>query len=254
MPNCITRHIPNTLTCLNLFSGCIACVMAFEFKYEWALTFIIISAVFDFLDGMSARLLNAPSPIGKELDSLADDVSFGVVPSVIVFSLLRETTYPDWMSSFQEYVPYFAFLIAVFSALRLAKFNIDERQTSSFIGLNTPANTLFWAAAAAQYHDWLIQGGAVLYGLLICIVLFSLLLVSEFPMFAFKLKNFSWEENKIRYLFLIVSIPLLIFCRTCSCHWLVHHSVLVCEKEALNKSFGTVVVLSFVRRTIYKND
>lgn len=101
MPNCITRHIPNTLTCLNLFSGCIACVMAFEFKYEWALTFIIISAVFDFLDGMSARLLNAPSPIGKELDSLADDVSFGVVPSVIVFSLLRETTYPDWMSSFQ---------------------------------------------------------------------------------------------------------------------------------------------------------
>ena len=181
MPNCITRHIPNTLTCLNLFSGCIACVMAFEFKYEWALIFIIISAVFDFLDGMSARLLNAPSPIGKELDSLADDVSFGVVPSVIVFSLLRETTYPDWMSSFQEYVPYFAFLIAVFSALRLAKFNIDERQTSSFIGL------------------------------LICIVLFSLLLVSEFPMFAFKLKNFSWEENKIRYLFLIVSIPLLIF-------------------------------------------
>lgn len=153
MANCITRHIPNTLTCMNLFSGCIACVMAFEFKYEWALTFIIISAVFDFLDGMSARLLNAPSPIGKELDSLADDVSFGVAPSLIVFSLLRETTYPGWMSSFQEYVPYFAFLIAVFSALRLAKFNIDERQSSSFIGLNTPANTLFWAAAAAQYHD-----------------------------------------------------------------------------------------------------
>ena len=172
MANRITRHIPNTLTCLNLFSGCIACVMAFEFKYDWALTFIIISAVFDFLDGMSARVLHAPSPIGKELDSLADDISFGLVPSVIIFSLLRETTYPDWMSSFQEYVPYFAFLIAIFSALRLAKFNIDERQTSSFIGLNTPANTLFWAAAAAQYHDWLIQGGVVLYGLLICIVLF----------------------------------------------------------------------------------
>lgn len=143
MANRITRHIPNTLTCLNLFSGCIACVMAFEFKYDWALTFIIISAVFDFLDGMSARVLHAPSPIGKELDSLADDISFGLVPSVIIFSLLRETTYPDWMSSFQEYVPYFAFLIAIFSALRLAKFNIDERQTSSFIGLNTPANTLF---------------------------------------------------------------------------------------------------------------
>ena len=87
MANRITRHIPNTLTCLNLFSGCIACVMAFEFKYDWALTFIIISAVFDFLDGMSARVLHAPSPIGKELDSLADDISFGLVPSVIVFSL-----------------------------------------------------------------------------------------------------------------------------------------------------------------------
>ena len=182
-----------------------------EFKYEWALTFIIISAVFDFFDGMSARLLHAPSSIGKELDSLADDVSFGVAPSLILFSLLRETVYPDWMNGFQEYVPYFAFLIAIFSALRLAKFNVDERQSSSFIGLNTPANTLFWAAAAAQYHDWLIQGGIVLYGVLIGIVLFALLLVSEFPMFAFKLKNFSWEENKIRYLFLIVSLPLLIF-------------------------------------------
>lgn len=171
MANCITRHIPNTLTCMNLFCGCIACVMAFEFKYEWALTFIIISAVFDFFDGMSARLLHAPSSIGKELDSLADDVSFGVAPSLILFSLLRETVYPDWMNGFQEYVPYFAFLIAIFSALRLAKFNVDERQSSSFIGLNTPANTLFWAAAAAQYHDWLIQGGIVLYGVLIGIVL-----------------------------------------------------------------------------------
>lgn len=211
MANCITRHIPNTLTCMNLFCGCIACVMAFEFKYEWALTFIIISAVFDFFDGMSARLLNAPSSIGKELDSLADDVSFGVAPSLILFSLLRETAYPDWMSGFQEYVPYFAFLIAIFSALRLAKFNVDERQSSSFIGLNTPANTLFWAAAAAQYHDWLIQGGIVLYGLLTGIVLFALLLVAEFPMFAFKLKSLSWEENKIRYLFLLISLPLLIF-------------------------------------------
>lgn len=211
MANCITRHIPNTLTCMNLFSGCIACVMAFEFKYDCALFFIIISAVFDFFDGMSARLLNAPSSIGKELDSLADDVSFGVAPSLIVFSLLRETNYPQWMSSFQEYVPFVAFLIAVFSALRLAKFNIDERQSSSFIGLNTPANALFWAAAAAQYHNWLTQGGAVLYGLIACIILFSLLLVSEFPMFAFKIKNFSWKENSIRYIFLIVSIPLIIF-------------------------------------------
>jgi len=185
--------------------------MAFEGNYDQTLLFIILSAVFDFLDGMSARLLKAPSPIGKELDSLADDVSFGVAPALVVFSLLREMSYPLWISHIQNIIPYFAFLIAVFSALRLAKFNIDVRQSSSFIGLNTPANTLFWAAAAVQYHDWLIQGGVVLYGLLICIVLFSLLLVSEFPMFAFKLKNLSWKENKIRYIFLATSIPILIF-------------------------------------------
>lgn len=211
MANSITRYIPNTLTCLNLFSGCIACVMAFEYKYDLALLFIIISAAFDFSDGMAARLLNAPSPIGKELDSLADDISFGAAPAFILFSLLREMAYPHWMSNFQEFIPYFAFLIAIFSALRLAKFNVDTRQTSSFIGLNTPANTLFWAAAATQYHDHLIQGGAYLYLILIGIVLFSLLLVSELPMFAFKLKNLSWKENKIRYIFLATSIPILIF-------------------------------------------
>ena len=105
MSNIITRHIPNTLTCMNLFSGCIACVMAFNSNYKLAMGFIILSAVFDFFDGMSARLLHAPSPIGKELDSLADDVSFGVAPALIVFSLLRGTTYPDWLAGIQEYIP-----------------------------------------------------------------------------------------------------------------------------------------------------
>lgn len=99
MANCITRSIPNTLTCLNLFSGCIACVMAFEANYNLALAFIILSAVFDFFDGMMARLLNAHSPIGKDLDSLADDVSFGVAPSLIVYSLFKEMHYPVSMSS-----------------------------------------------------------------------------------------------------------------------------------------------------------
>lgn len=211
MPNPITCHIPNTLTCLNLFSGCIACVMAFEGNYDQTLFFIILSAFFDFLDGMSARLLKAPSPIGKELDSLADDVSFGVAPALVVFSLLREMNYPMWTNHIQEFIPYFAFLIAIFSALRLAKFNVDERQTSMFIGLPTPANALFWAAAAAQYHESLTKGGAGFYGVLICVVILSLLMVSEFPMFSLKLKSLSWRNNKIRYLFLAVSIPLIIF-------------------------------------------
>ncbi len=211
MSNIITRHIPNTLTCMNLFSGCIACVMAFNSNYKLAMGFIILSAVFDFFDGMSARLLHAPSPIGKELDSLADDVSFGVAPALIVFSLLRGTTYPDWLAGIQEYIPYYAFIIAVFSALRLAKFNIDERQTSMFIGLPTPANALFWAAVAMAYSDNITSGGFWLLGLLICILVFSLLLVAEFPMFSLKLKDLSWQANKIRYIFLAVSIPLLLF-------------------------------------------
>ena len=132
MANCITRHIPNTLTCLNLFSGCIACVMAFEARYEWALAFIIFSAVFDFFDGMMARALDAHSIIGKDLDSLADDVSFGVAPSLIVFSLFKEMDYSGAMESLAGVFPYLAFLLSVFSALRLAKFNNDTRQTSSF--------------------------------------------------------------------------------------------------------------------------
>ena len=122
MANCITRSIPNTLTCLNLFSGCIACIMAFEANYNLALLFIILSAVFDFFDGMMARLLDAHSPIGKDLDSLADDVSFGVAPSLVVFSLFKEMHYPASMEFMAAYMPYAAFLISVFSALRLAKF------------------------------------------------------------------------------------------------------------------------------------
>lgn len=211
MSNAITRHIPNTVTCLNLFSGCIACVMAFETKYELALGFIILSAIFDFFDGMLARLLNAPSPIGKELDSLADDVSFGVAPALMIFSFLKEPNilYPEFLSSFKLYIPYTAFLIAVFSALRLAKFNIDERQTSSFIGLPTPANALFWGSLIVGSGSMLIQHVNVLV-LIALILLFSWLLVAEIPMFSLKFKNLSWQNNRIRYLFILISIPLLI--------------------------------------------
>ncbi len=212
MANAITRHIPNTVTCLNLFSGCIACVMAFEARYELAFLFIIFSAVFDFFDGMLARLLHAPSAIGKELDSLADDVSFGVAPALIVFSFLKEPAlvYPAFLSGVQPYVPYFAFLIAVFSALRLAKFNVDERQTSSFVGLPTTANAPFWGALIAGGHDFLLAHVNVAY-LLVLIVIFSWLLVAEIPMFSLKFKNLSWKNNKIQFIFLIVSILLLAF-------------------------------------------
>lgn len=212
MANAITRHIPNTVTCLNLFSGCIACVMAFEARYELAFLFVLLSAVFDFFDGMLARLLKAYSPIGKEFDSLADDVSFGVAPALMVFSFLKEPAmiYPDFLLGVKEYIPYLAFLIAVFSGLRLAKFNVDERQTSSFIGLPTPANTLFWGALIVGAGDFLLTHFNALYILaLVCI--FSLLLVSEIPMFSLKFKSLSWKDNKVSFIFLLVCIPLLLF-------------------------------------------
>lgn len=207
MANCITRHIPNALTCMNLFSGCIACVMAFHANFEMAMLFIVIGAVFDFFDGLAARLLHAYSNIGKDLDSLADDVSFGVAPALIVFSLFKEINYPDYLSFLANWLPYAAFLIAVFSALRLAKFNNDTRQTTSFIGLPVPANALFWASLIAgckpiaSYHPLLT---------LVLVCLFSWLLVSEIPMFSLKFKNLSWKDNKIAFIFVIISAILLI--------------------------------------------
>lgn len=143
------KHIPNTITCCNLISGCIATYWAFQGDYRLALLFIVIGAVFDFFDGMTARLLHVSSPIGKELDSLADDITFGFAPSAIVFSFLSPLT-----TQLSPYIPYLAFVMAAFSALRLAKFNLDERQTLGFIGLPTPANALFWGSlivGAGQY-------------------------------------------------------------------------------------------------------
>jgi len=211
MANAITRHIPNTVTCLNLFSGCIACVMAFEANYKWAAFFILLSAIFDFFDGLSARLLKAYSPMGKELDSLADDISFGLAPALIVFSLFKEVHYPEFLTGIKEYVPYTAFLIAVFSALRLARFNIDERQTNSFIGLPVPANALFWASLVVGAYNFLTSPHFNAIYLILLVILFSGLLVSEIPMFALKFKDISWAANKTAFIFLLICIPLLVF-------------------------------------------
>lgn len=212
MANRITRPIPNTLTCLNLFAGCVACVMAFQGNYMGALSCIVLSAVFDFFDGMMARLLDAHSIIGKDLDSLADDVSFGLAPSVIVFSLFREMDL-SWMGGAAPYFPYVAFLIAVFSALRLAKFNNDTRQTTSFIGLPVPANALFWASLVAGGSEYLLSRPSLVavVGLLLLVCLFSWLLVSEIPMFSLKFKNLSWRDNRVSFIFLLACIPLLLF-------------------------------------------
>ena len=213
MANAITRNIPNTITSCNLFCGCVAVYMAFKANYEMAMLFIILGAVFDFFDGMSARLLHVSSGIGKELDSLADDVTFGLAPAAIAFSLFHEVQVPGLLQPIADILPYTAFLISIFSALRLAKFNLDERQTSSFIGMPTPANALFWSSLVVGSHDFLISTHFNAFYLLILVIVMSLLLVAELPMFSLKFKDLSWAHNKITYIFLIVSIPLLVIFR-----------------------------------------
>ena len=200
----LKKHIPNTITCCNLISGCIATYFAFLSDFEMALLFIIIGAVFDFFDGMSARLLGVSSPIGKELDSLADDITFGFAPSAIVFSYLKTQELP------LPYLEYTVFLMAAFSALRLAKFNLDERQATGFIGLPTPANALFWGSAIVGlqqhciYYDWLNPS------ILGCVYCSCYLLIAEIPMFALKFKHWGWKGNEIKYIFVISCIPLLL--------------------------------------------
>ena len=213
MANAITRNIPNTITSCNLFCGCVAVYMAFQTNYEMAMLFIVLGAIFDFFDGMSARLLHVSSAIGKELDSLADDVTFGLAPAAIAFSLFHEVHVPEFLNPIAEFLPYTAFLISVFSALRLAKFNIDERQTSSFIGMPTPANALFWSSLVVGSHDFLISESFNAIYLLILVIVMSLLLVAEIPMFSLKFKDLSWAHNKVTYIFLLVCIPLLIIFR-----------------------------------------
>ena len=204
------RHIPNTITCCNLLSGCVATLYAFEGVYPFAFAFIIAGAMFDFFDGLTARALKVSSPIGKELDSLADVITFGFAPAAMVYSWLRECAdvHLDMLLAFV--MPFAAFLLVAFSALRLAKFNVDERQTSSFIGLPTPANALFWGALVIGSHDVIV---AHTYGWIVVIalvLLFSWLLVAEIPMFSLKFKNLTWQSNRTAYIFLLVSFVLLI--------------------------------------------
>ena len=203
----IRKHIPNSITCMSLISGCIATVMAFEGDLYKALIWIIVAALFDFCDGFAARLLKAYSPMGKELDSLSDMVSFGVAPGMVLFRLLTETAPSLPFGEFNSYVPFLAFVIPVFSGLRLAKFNIDERQTSSFIGLPVPAHALFWGSTAHAVQPALVNHAALLTAILLPLAcLSSWLLVSEVPMFSLKVKSWGWKGNEFRYLLVACAI------------------------------------------------
>lgn len=199
------KHIPNTITCCNLISGCIATWFAFQGDFNMALLMIIVGAVFDFFDGMVARLLGVSSPIGKELDSLADDITFGFAPSAIVFEYLRPES---------ELLPFIVFVMAAFSALRLAKFNLDERQALGFIGLPTPANALFWGSLIAGAGEWMKSAPFISSNLSLVILagvfISCYLLIAEIPMFALKFKHWGWKGNEIKYIFILSCVPILL--------------------------------------------
>ncbi len=221
------RYIPNTVTCLNLLCGCLALTFIFRGELVTGAYLVGIAAVADFFDGLLARALRVSSPIGKDLDSLADMVSFGIVPGAIMYTLLNKTH--EAATLHQDYLPnswaqfgtgsdwypvaYFGFLISIFSALRLAKFNNDTRQTTSFIGLPTPACTLVVASLPLILsqdsfdlkniilNPWLLAG---------LTVLLSGLLVAELPLFALKFKNLKWVGNRRRFIFVALALVLVL--------------------------------------------
>ncbi|MCF0057294.1 CDP-diacylglycerol--serine O-phosphatidyltransferase [Dyadobacter sp. CY356] len=202
------RHIPNVLTCLNLLCGCIGVTEAFHNNIVISCWLIGIALIFDFFDGFAARLLKVSSPIGRDLDSLADMVTFGLLPSIIIYQLLMQSI-PDLVGIWKAYP---AFLIAIFSAIRLAKFNNDPRQSDSFIGVPTPAAALLIASLPLIiFNDdsWkpLIVNTT---NLLILTVVICFLLVSEIKLLALKFRSFGWKGNEARYLLMLLTVVLLL--------------------------------------------
>jgi CDP-diacylglycerol--serine O-phosphatidyltransferase len=211
MKNRLKKHFPNAITCLNLFSGCVGIVLAFQGELIAAAYAIFLSAIFDFFDGLASRVLKSFSGIGKDLDSLADMVSFGVLPAVIMYQIMLQAHQIYKISTYLNFV---AFLIPVFSALRLAKFNVDTRQAENFIGLPTPANAILIASFPLiidhdnQYYTPYLMNPYIL----VCfIIIMCTLLVVEVPMMSLKFKNRDFNENIFRYLLLLFSAILILF-------------------------------------------
>ncbi|MCX7862904.1 MAG: CDP-alcohol phosphatidyltransferase family protein [Bacteroidales bacterium] len=215
----IKKNIPNFLTLCNLLLGLFSIVASVEGYPVWAGVFIIIAAIFDFLDGLAARLLHAYSAIGKQLDSLADLVSFGIAPAFIIFSLLKSVLlishieHDDFTIS-NVFVLSVPFILVLFSALRLARFNVDERQTTEFIGLPTPANALFFAWLPIILSNYNMFAFFIILNiktLVIITLLHSILMVSPFPFFSLKIKSLKWSDNQWRYVFLLLCIVMIVF-------------------------------------------
>jgi CDP-diacylglycerol--serine O-phosphatidyltransferase len=206
----IKRHIPNIITLINLFCGCIALVFAMKANFEMAFYFVCLGIFFDFFDGFFARLFNVSSPLGLQLDSLADMVTSGVVPGFVMFQMLSNSVNSN---PSLVYFPYLGFIIALGSCYRLANFNIDTRQTDSFIGLPTPANALFILSLPliVKYSDSLIALELLTnnWFLLVITLLSAYILNAEIPLFALKIKKFNFKDNALQIVFLFISLILL---------------------------------------------
>lgn len=215
------KQIPNLITFLNLIAGLLALIHAFNGNYNEAFSLVCLGIFFDFWDGFFARIFNVQSPLGVQLDSLADMVTSGVVPGVVMYKMLSDiqenqdiyTLTPD--TYYMGVVPYIGFIITIASCYRLAKFNIDTRQTDSFIGLPTPANALLIMSIPmilfANQYEWLSDILSNPYFLVGLSFLSAYLLNAEIPLFSLKVKYFSWEKNKLQVVFLAISALLLVF-------------------------------------------
>lgn len=236
------RHIPNFLTGMNVVSGMMAVFMGMYGNLEMAAVFILIGMVFDFFDGLVARLLHVKSELGKELDSLADIVSFGVAPAILAHLLMKDVVFGGQVGCIRDlplvgqiliFVP---LLIPFFSAFRLAKFNLDTRQTISFIGMPVPAHALFWVGLVFA-SIYIPETYAVLFGniwvLAVCVVILSLLLVSELPMFSLKITGFSWKANSIRYIYFLCLISIALFYGLTVIICVIPLYILFCAVDAL---------------------
>jgi CDP-diacylglycerol---serine O-phosphatidyltransferase len=218
----LKKHIPNFITTLNLFSGCTGIIVAFQYRIDYAAYFIAIAALFDFFDGLAARVLHVKGEIGKELDSLADVVSFGVLPGILIYQLMADSPNTPGAGSVLSIFSLLALIIPVLSAVRLAKFNLDTRQTTSFIGLPVPANALFLGSfplikMQAGYSDslsWLTVFTNNYYILALIAVGMSLLLVSQIPLISLKFRNLKFADNKPQFIlvgFALVAFALVTF-------------------------------------------
>lgn len=212
----LKQHIPNTLTCGNLVSGCLSILFLTQNMPVKAALMIFVAGLFDFLDGFFARLLHAHSPIGADLDSLSDVVSFGVAPGFIMYWLMRHTHDLPALTLFNiNILPCLAFLLPVFSAIRLARFNIDDTQKTTFRGLPTPGMAIFIASlplALGQIHH--LKDGALGYWACLGIALiFSFMMVSHLRFFSFKMKSVKWKGNEVRWIFLLVALVCFVIFR-----------------------------------------